>query len=124
MECRGDAGACDVAETCDGGGACPVDAFESVGTACGDLGDQCINPDTCDSSGSCIDAGFVPDGSVCSDDDPETFDDQCNAGVCEGSATMAVPAGSRPLRVVLLGLLIGSGLVLIQLRSTRLSIGR
>ena len=38
-ECRADAGECDVAETCDGAGACPADSFEPSGTTCGDPSD-------------------------------------------------------------------------------------
>jgi hypothetical protein len=53
-ECRPDAGDCDVAENCDGLGACPADAFEAAGTACGDASDTvCDNPDACDVAGVC-----------------------------------------------------------------------
>ena len=125
VECRPDSGSgCDVAEACDGAGACPVDGFALAGTVCADLGDQCAIPDTCDFSGTCIDAGFAPDGSVCSDDDPLTLGDECNAGACEGSVATPVPAGSLPLRVVLLILLIGSGIVLFPIRPTRRSVRR
>ena len=37
-QCNASAGDCDVAEFCDGAGSCPVDAFQIVGTACGDPG--------------------------------------------------------------------------------------
>ena len=48
-ECRADAGECDVAESCDGVGNCPVDGFEPSGTPCGSGADTvCDNPDTCD----------------------------------------------------------------------------
>ena len=55
VECRADAGECDVAEFCDGAGSCPADSFESAGTACGSQADtSCTNPDTCDGSGTCL----------------------------------------------------------------------
>src|SRR5262249_40362386 len=51
--CRADAGACDVAETCDGAStSCPPDAFEPSGTTC----TTDLNPctvDQCDGSGNC-----------------------------------------------------------------------
>ena len=88
-------------------------------TTCGDAGDQCTNADFCDGAGACGDSGFVPDGSVCSDEDPETFHDQCNAGVCEGFPAAPVPAGSFPLRVALALALLGSGMLLRAAQSVR-----
>ncbi|MFP6579302.1 MAG: hypothetical protein VCC02_05800, partial [Myxococcota bacterium] len=93
--------------------------FALAGTSCGDPGDQCTNPDSCDFSGSCIDAGWVSEGSVCSDDDPETFNDQCSAGVCEGSGSAPVPAASLPIRVVLVLALLGSGMLVRRAQSVR-----
>jgi hypothetical protein len=53
--CRADAGACDVAELCDGAGNCPANSFEPAGTACGSASDTvCDNPDTCNAAGSCV----------------------------------------------------------------------
>src|SRR5438094_868931 len=47
-ECRAAAGACDVAEVCDGTNvACPTDAKHASGTACTDDGNPCTT-DTCD----------------------------------------------------------------------------
>jgi hypothetical protein len=52
--CRADAGECDVAEHCDGAGACPADSFEPAGFACGSNSDTvCDNPDTCNATGAC-----------------------------------------------------------------------
>ncbi len=59
---RGD---CDVAEYCNGAGACPANAFEPTGTACGSGADtNCDNPDTCNSSGVCQ-SNFEPTSAVC-----------------------------------------------------------
>ncbi|MFP6580218.1 MAG: hypothetical protein VCC02_10525, partial [Myxococcota bacterium] len=119
VECRADAGDCDVAETCNGAGACPVDELEEYGTACGDPADQCTHQDICNFSGTCLDGGLVPDGSVCSDENPATFDDQCSAGICEGSGSAPVPTGSLPLRVLLVLALLGTGILLRRVRLAR-----
>jgi hypothetical protein len=53
--CRADAGDCDVAEFCDGAGACPANAFDPAGSACGDASDTvCDNPDSCSATGTCL----------------------------------------------------------------------
>jgi hypothetical protein len=66
--CREDAGDCDVAELCDGEGACPVDAYEPSGTSCGDSSDSvCDNPDICDGSGACQD-NHESSETVCRED--------------------------------------------------------
>ena len=63
--CRADAGDCDVAEYCDVGGNCPVDAFVAAGTACGDSTDTlCTDPDTCDAAGTCL-ANNAPTTTSC-----------------------------------------------------------
>jgi hypothetical protein len=65
VTCRSDAGECDVAELCDGAGACPGDSFEPSGTACGSNSDTaCDNPDTCNSSGTCL-INREPGGTPC-----------------------------------------------------------
>ena len=52
--CRADAGACDVAETCDGVDPnCPLDAFEPASTPCPDDGEPCTL-DECDGAGACL----------------------------------------------------------------------
>src|SRR4029450_8434212 len=51
-----DAGACDVAETCDGlSTTCPPDGFELDGTSCDDM-QFCNGSDTC-STGTCVHSG-------------------------------------------------------------------
>jgi hypothetical protein len=73
VECRGEANACDVAEFCDGAGSCPADAFEPVGTACGDQSDTtCTDPDTCDGSGTCLE-----------NNEPTTVSCRADAGECD-----------------------------------------
>jgi len=52
--CRLAVGDCDATEQCDGLGACPVDAFQAAGLACGNPSNTvCDNPDTCDGAGTC-----------------------------------------------------------------------
>ena len=53
--CRGSAGVCDLAETCDGvSDFCPGDVFEPVATLCRDAVGECDAPDVCDgASASC-----------------------------------------------------------------------
>jgi hypothetical protein len=54
-----------VAELCDGAGACPVDGFETPGTACGDPGDTtCDDPDSCDAAGACL-PNYEPVTTLC-----------------------------------------------------------
>ncbi|MFQ5494392.1 MAG: FG-GAP-like repeat-containing protein, partial [Phycisphaerae bacterium] len=63
--CRAAASACDVAEFCDGAGACPANVFQSAGTACGNpTATVCDNPDTCDGAGACQ-SNFEPGTTVC-----------------------------------------------------------
>ena len=63
--CRTAASACDVAEYCDGAGACPVDVFAAAGVACGSQVDNmCNHADACDGSGVCL-ANFEPATTVC-----------------------------------------------------------
>ena len=119
ISCGDDGDECTNQDYCDGGGSCGDSGFALAGTSCGDPGDQCTNPDSCDFSGSCIDAGWVSEGSVCSDEDPETFNDQCSAGVCEGSGSAPVPAASLPIRVVLVLALLGSGMLVRRAQSVR-----
>ncbi len=62
--CRPEAGVCDVAELCPGGGApCPVDAFLANGAPCGD---QCTTNGTCQ-TGACVDGEPLAcdDGNGC-----------------------------------------------------------
>ncbi len=82
--CRPSAGACDVAESCDGvSNNCPVDGFAAAGTACGSASDtECDNPDTCNGSGSCQ-LNNAANGTFCGDAGTEcTNQDTCSSGVC------------------------------------------
>jgi hypothetical protein len=78
---------CDLADTCDGMGACEPN-IEPDGTACGDPTDtQCDNPDTC-LSGFC-EPNYELIGTVCDDGlfctgDPPADPDTCNGlGICD-----------------------------------------
>ena len=67
--CREDAGECDVAEYCNGAGACPDDSFEPNGTNCGNPGDGlCDLQDKCDGSGSCLNK-VEPETTLCRADE-------------------------------------------------------
>ncbi len=117
-------GGLDAGEECDDGNLANGDCcsagcqFESTSTICRSANGVCDVAEACTGSGAeCPVEGFAPDGSVCSDDDPATFSGQCNVGTCVGYDS--VPAGSVPLQVVLLALLIGTGAMLLQNRSTR-----
>ncbi len=74
---------CDLADTCDGAGACQPNLAPG-GTACGDATNtQCDLPDTCDGSGACQ-ANYVSAGTSCGSA-PDVCSDQdtCDgAGVC------------------------------------------
>jgi cysteine-rich repeat protein len=70
--CRADAGACDIAETCDGvSTACPADAFELAGTSC-DSDAQACTTDECDGGGTCLHPAVLA-GTEC----------RASAGVCD-----------------------------------------
>lgn len=83
--CRASAGQCDIAENCDGANAaCPVNAFQPSGTACGSNSNtDCDNPDSCNGTGTCT-VNNEPNGTSCSDGDQCTSSDSCAAGVCTG----------------------------------------
>ncbi len=103
--CRTDAGQCDVAEKCDGAGACPADSFEPSNASCvgisqnqpcdTDGADHCTGVDN-----NCVDV-YKPPSVACGDqsdtncDNPNTCNGvtgACNpnfesaATVCRGSA--------------------------------------
>src|SRR6185503_15799010 len=60
-ECRGDAGQCDLAESCTGTGAdCPADAFENDGTTCDDT-------NACTLSDMCVTGECIGDSMLCGD---------------------------------------------------------
>ncbi len=80
--CRAAAGACDVAETCDGTSlACPTDALVAPGTICRAAVDQCDQAESCTgTSPACPDDINMPDQSVCILADGTGG--VCTAGVC------------------------------------------
>ncbi len=87
VECRADAGVCDVAEQCDGSNtACPVDGFELDGTGC-DNSLFCDGADTC-ASGVCQSAGTpCGGGETCDEANNLCFSGGCpaNAQICRDS---------------------------------------
>jgi len=90
-ECRPAAGACDVAEHCDGGsGACPADVFASPDVVCraASAGQDCDVSELCDgSSATCPPDLVKPAGTTC-----RGAVSACDvAESCDGSAT-ACPA--------------------------------
>jgi len=92
FECRAAAGACDVAETCNGITAnCPPDAFKLAGTLC-DEGDPCTQGDTC-FAGKCQAGPPAPNKTPCDDGDLCTQLDFCLAGICEGKKPMKCKKG-------------------------------
>jgi len=83
--CRASAGACDVAETCDGSASgCPPDGLVPAGTVCRASAGDCDLSETCTgSSASCPGDAGASDGAACSSDaDPCTLD-ACLDGSCE-----------------------------------------
>lgn len=74
-----DGNLCNGSETCAGGSACASGIAPNCGTST-----QCADP-SCDPSTGCL---MVPrqDGTACNDGDPETANDRCTSGVCEGVA--------------------------------------
>jgi hypothetical protein len=85
-ECRADAGACDIAELCDGAGGCPADAYEPATTECRAATGDCDVAELCTGSGaSCPADAFEPAGTACGDPGDTICDnpDSCDAsGVC------------------------------------------
>jgi hypothetical protein len=77
--CRAAAGACDVAETCNGTSlACPADGFASPSTACRAAAGECDLADNCTgNSPTCPDARKAA-GTVCTDDGNVCTTDQCD----------------------------------------------
>ncbi|MFN8641228.1 MAG: hypothetical protein U0802_06045 [Candidatus Binatia bacterium] len=73
--CRAAAGACDLAETCTGGVACPADALAPSGAPCPDDGQVCTS-DRCDGVGACQHAPGNP-GAVC----------RASSAICDAAET-------------------------------------
>jgi hypothetical protein len=92
VECRGSAGACDVAEVCDGAhAACPADALAPAGTPCGDAADACEIAPTCSGSSTVCPAALTKggmEGALCA------FDRGIVPAVCAASGVPATV--SRP----------------------------
>jgi cysteine-rich repeat protein len=87
-ECRAAAGACDVAEQCDGvpGNACPADGFALDGTVCvASSNFGCVLADTC-TAGACTDNGNAPDTTPCDNGAGTGPPDECIAGSCDDIA--------------------------------------
>jgi MYXO-CTERM domain-containing protein len=76
--CRPVAGACDIAETCDGTTTtCPADRFVKIGTTCLDATD-CASAATCSGTGAaCGTPTSVSDGTACDGDAGS-----CKSGAC------------------------------------------
>ena len=93
-----DAGECDVPETCDADGTCPVDSFEIAGATCTDTIADCYDA-KCDGSGTC-DQDYVASvsGTGCGDQTfgECDFPDSCNGtGVCQPNhAETTTPCGN------------------------------
>jgi hypothetical protein len=88
--CRPAAGACDVAESCDGSAtACPADAMVSSGTECRASTGACDAAETCDgSSAACPADSLLPVGAPCDDADACSMLDVCDGiGACAGTST-------------------------------------
>jgi hypothetical protein len=87
--CRAAAGACDVAESCDGvSDACPADQVALAGTVCRAATGVCDVAETCDgSSAACPADAFQPDGTSCSDNNACTSGDSCAGGICTGTVS-------------------------------------
>ncbi|MEO8602114.1 MAG: DUF1566 domain-containing protein, partial [bacterium] len=73
VQCRASAGACDVAETCDGVSLdCPADSRVPAGSACG-AGGSCAAPGTCDGINAACPSPVLAAGALC----------RAAAGVCD-----------------------------------------
>jgi MYXO-CTERM domain-containing protein len=90
--CRASAGACDLAETCDGtGSACPADAKLASGTVCRVSAGACDVAESCDgATNGCPVDGFQPASTVC----------RVSAGACDVAetctgASTACPADAK-----------------------------
>ena len=81
--CRPVAGACDLAETCDGvATTCPADRFVKVGTTCA-LGTECTSGATCNGTSAACATTAVANGTA------------CDGGTCEvGACVIPHEAGS------------------------------
>ena len=89
--CRGAAGACDVAEACDGvSGGCPADALVPASTVCRSATGECDVAEACSgASPACPADAFKGGGTACADDGSV-----CTTDVCDGGGACTHPAGN------------------------------
>jgi cysteine-rich repeat protein len=93
--CRAPAGACDVAETCDGVSAsCPSDVVQLLGSVCRAMAGSCDVGETCDGiSPACPADAVQPSGASC-----RTSAGPCDlAESCTGSSPSCPPDAVQPL---------------------------
>ena len=94
-QCRAAAGACDVAERCEGRTACPADRFVN-GTVCRAIAGPCDRAEQCDGTqAQCPSDAFVAAGVVCRAKDARN---ECDiADVCSGTAPACPPDRFQPI---------------------------
>jgi hypothetical protein len=86
--CRADAGQCDVAEFCDGAGACPADVFEPTSKVCSGAS----NGDACDATDHC--SGTA---NTCVDEyQASSFSCRADAGQCDVEEFCTGTSGACP----------------------------
>ena len=91
--CKASAGACDVAETCPGGGAaCPADGFQPSGTPCRPANGVCDVAETCTGGAACPVDGFAAPGTVTATG--QTSGD-CQSIVCTGANATATTSADN-----------------------------
>jgi hypothetical protein len=85
--CRSAAGICDAAESCSGSSAsCPADSFSPTTKTCRASTGDCDVAESCEgTAATCPANAFEPNGEACDDANSCTNDDECVAGVCEGT---------------------------------------
>src|SRR5204862_5638431 len=77
--------------------SCPANAFVAAGTQCRASASQCDAAESCIGTGAqCPANGNEPDGSACDDQNPNTANDVCTGGNCQGTdlcgnATCLIP---------------------------------
>jgi hypothetical protein len=86
--CRGVAGACDVAESCNGvAKTCPTDGFVASGTTCRVSAGVCDVAESCTgSAAACPADGFQPSSTVC----------RASAGVCDAAESCTGSGAACP----------------------------
>src|SRR5205814_8080994 len=94
--CRSAAGACDVAESCDGGhDACPADVFRPSSTVCRASRDESCDPaELCTGTSAACPADVVSCADVCGNGIAEAGED-CDDGVANGTPGSCCTADCR-----------------------------